>query len=60
MLSNTNINETFNLLECASKLWKDQKVVLLHHVSTDEVYGSLGDECYFYELTHYNLLHLNF
>jgi len=50
----TNINGTFNLLECARKLWKDRKDVLFHHVSTDEVYGSLGDEGFFYETTAYD------
>ncbi len=50
----TNINGTFNLLECARKLWKDRTDVLFHHVSTDEVYGSLTDEGFFYETTAYD------
>jgi dTDP-glucose 4,6-dehydratase len=42
----TNIVGTFNLLECASEYWgglkEDQKKYFrFHHVSTDEVYGSL-------------------
>ena len=43
---NTNIVGTFNLLECAREYWsglkEDQKANFrFHHVSTDEVYGSL-------------------
>ena len=43
---NTNIVGTFNLLECAREYWsglkEDQKTNFrFHHVSTDEVYGSL-------------------
>jgi dTDP-glucose 4,6-dehydratase len=42
----TNIVGTFNLLECAREYWNrlkvDQKMNFrFHHVSTDEVYGSL-------------------
>lgn len=50
----TNINGTFVLLEAARALWKDRKDVLFHHVSTDEVYGSLGDTGYFTEETPYD------
>lgn len=50
----TNILGTFNLLECARKFWKDYSDKLFHHVSTDEVYGSLGAEGYFTELTPYD------
>jgi len=45
---------TFNLLECARKHWDDYSGKLFHHVSTDEVYGSLKDEGYFYENTAYD------
>jgi len=43
----TNILGTFNLLECAREYWnkldeKAQKEFRFHHVSTDEVYGSLS------------------
>jgi len=43
----TNILGTFNLLECAREYWnkldeKEQKQFRFHHVSTDEVYGSLS------------------
>lgn len=51
---NTNVMGTFNLLECARELWKDREDVLFHHISTDEVYGSLGPDGYFYETTPYN------
>ncbi|MFC1828284.1 dTDP-glucose 4,6-dehydratase [Thermodesulfobacteriota bacterium] len=47
----TNIIGTFNLLEM-SRLHQD-RLVLFHHVSTDEVYGSLGEEGYFTEDTPY-------
>ena len=49
----TNIVGTFNLLEAARVHWKDREDVLFHHVSTDEVYGSL-EEGYFYEDTKYS------
>jgi dTDP-glucose 4,6-dehydratase len=51
---NTNIIGTFNLLECARKHWVDYKGKLFHHVSTDEVYGSLNDEGFFFENTAYD------
>ena len=51
---NTNIIGTFNLLELARKHWKDRDDVLFHHISTDEVYGSLGKTGYFYENTLYD------
>lgn len=47
----TNIVGTFNLLECAKA--RSDKFRLFHHVSTDEVYGSLGPEGLFYEDTPY-------
>ena len=50
----TNIIGTFNLLETIRKYWKDRKDVLFHHISTDEVYGSLGDTGYFFETTAYD------
>ena len=42
----TNIIGTFNLLECARKY--KENLNLFHHISTDEVFGSLGDEGFFY------------
>jgi dTDP-glucose 4,6-dehydratase len=49
----TNIEGTFNLLEAARKHWPSGEG-LFHHVSTDEVYGSLGDEGMFVESTRYD------
>jgi dTDP-glucose 4,6-dehydratase len=42
------------LLEAARHLWKDRRDVRFHHISTDEVYGSLGETGYFYETTPYD------
>ncbi len=50
----TNINGTFSLLEAARQLWTNRTDVRLHHISTDEVYGSLGDTGYFFETTPYD------
>lgn len=51
----TNIMGTFILLEAARKLWENNKEnKLFHHISTDEVYGSLGETGYFYETTAYD------
>lgn len=51
----TNIIGTFTLLEAARNLWKDNVYgKLFHHISTDEVYGSLSDTGYFYETTSYD------
>ena len=49
----TNIEGTFNLLEAARKHWPAGQG-LFHHVSTDEVYGSLGDTGMFLETTRYD------
>ncbi|MDR3112544.1 MAG: dTDP-glucose 4,6-dehydratase [Elusimicrobiota bacterium] len=54
----TNVNGTFTLLETARNFWKKQdgsfsNCNLFHHVSTDEVYGSLGAFGYFTEKTAY-------
>ncbi|SHJ58670.1 dTDP-glucose 4,6-dehydratase [Maribacter aquivivus] len=48
----TNIEGTFNLLEVARKHWKE-KEYRFHHISTDEVYGSLPKEGYFTEHSNY-------
>ncbi|MCP4482303.1 MAG: dTDP-glucose 4,6-dehydratase [bacterium] len=45
----TNVLGTFILLDCAKKYWKEREDVLFHHISTDEVYGSLGETGYFTE-----------
>jgi len=47
----TNIIGTFNLLESARSC--QSRIILFHHISTDEVYGSLGREGYFKETTPY-------
>ncbi len=49
----TNIEGTFNLLEACRKHWSDGDR-LFHHVSTDEVYGSLGKTGLFTEDTAYD------
>jgi dTDP-glucose 4,6-dehydratase len=51
---NTNINGTFTLLEAARQHWRGNPDTLFHHVSTDEVYGSLGETGFFYENTPYD------
>ena len=50
----TNIVGTFNLLEACRTHWKDAGGKLFHHVSTDEVYGSLGEAGYFTEESRYD------
>ncbi|MBN2344397.1 MAG: dTDP-glucose 4,6-dehydratase [Deltaproteobacteria bacterium] len=51
----TNVVGTLHLLEAARALWKnDFSDKKFHHVSTDEVYGSLGDEGKFMESTPYD------
>ena len=50
----TNIVGTFTLLESARLSWKDRNDVLFHHVSTDEVFGSLGSTGLFTETTPYD------
>lgn len=46
----TNVVGTVNLLQNAKEFWKNGEHVF-HHVSTDEVYGSLGEEGFFTEKT---------
>lgn len=51
----TNIVGTVNLLNAAKKIWTDSfNNKLFYHISTDEVYGSLGDEGFFVEETSYD------
>ena len=58
---NTNIIGTFNLLEAARKHWMNAPSKVkngyekcrFHHISTDEVYGTLGDNGMFEETTPY-------
>ena len=57
----TNINGTFTLLDVARKYWMEAPHLCkegyeecrLHHISTDEVYGSLGETGLFTEETSY-------
>ncbi|HOK39066.1 MAG: dTDP-glucose 4,6-dehydratase [Bacteroidales bacterium] len=51
----TNIVGTVNLLNAAKFLWQDNyNGKLFYHISTDEVYGSLGEDGYFTEETPYD------
>ncbi len=57
----TNVNGTFTLLDVARISWMDSPFKFktgfedcrFHHISTDEVYGTLGDTGYFTEETPY-------
>jgi dTDP-glucose 4,6-dehydratase len=50
----TNVLGTQVLLDVARRAWQGRDDVLFHHVSTDEVYGSLGETGYFTETTPYD------
>lgn len=58
---NTNVIGTFNLLDAARRHWMDAPGAVkpgyedarFHHISTDEVYGALGDTGLFREDTPY-------
>ena len=51
----TNVVGTANLLQEAKEAWKeDMTGKLFYHISTDEVYGSLGDKGFFTEKTPYD------
>ncbi len=50
----TNVMGTANLLHAARSNWKDDQEHRFYHVSTDEVYGSLGHEGFFTEETPYD------
>jgi len=51
----TNIIGTVNLLNAARETWNgDWEGKRFYHVSTDEVYGSLGETGFFYETTAYD------
>lgn len=57
----TNINGTFNLVDAARRHWMDgpgkfkpgYDKCRFHHISTDEVYGALGETGFFTETTPY-------
>lgn len=55
----TNVMGTYTLLDVARQYWnvsldKTRDDVVFHHISTDEVYGSLGETGYFLETTPYD------
>jgi dTDP-glucose 4,6-dehydratase len=51
----TNVIGTVNLLNAANKIWKNNfDGKRFHHVSTDEVFGTLGEEGFFTEETAYD------
>lgn len=53
----TNVNGTYNILEAARAYWKTNGMpdsFRFHHISTDEVYGSLGKTGQFTEDTPYD------
>jgi len=50
----TNVIGTANLLNAAKQLWADGVDGLFYHISTDEVYGSLGATGFFTESTPYD------
>jgi dTDP-glucose 4,6-dehydratase len=50
----SNVVGTFNLLEACRSAWAGAAGRIFHHVSTDEVFGSLGPEGAFTEDTRYD------
>ena len=55
----SNILGTFNLIEAVRKYYNTlsnskKDIFRFHHISTDEVFGSLGDKGFFNEKTSYN------
>ena len=51
----TNVLGTTTLLQTAKEFWKEDLTnKLFYHISTDEVYGSLGEEGFFIEETSYD------
>lgn len=55
----TNLVGTFNMLSAALDYWRqldgaEKAAFRFHHISTDEVFGALGDEGYFTEDTAYD------
>lgn len=52
----TNLIGTFNMLEAARAYWQDsgKENFRFHHISTDEVFGSLGEDGQFTETTPYD------
>ena len=50
----TNIVGTATLLQAALKWWRTNPNFVFQHISTDEVYGTLGDDGFFTEKTPYS------
>ena len=51
----TNIVGTLNLLNASRNIWNNEfENKIFYHISTDEVYGSLGDEGFFLETSPYD------
>ena len=50
----TNVVGTVSLLNAAKEAWEGKTGRRFYHVSTDEVFGSLGDEGFFIESTAYD------
>ena len=50
----TNVVGTATLLQSALKYWKAHPNFVFQHISTDEVYGTLGETGYFTEKTPYS------
>ena len=51
IFTNTNVIGTHNLLEAAKQFWGEGSSNKFVHISTDEVFGTLGDDGYFTEKT---------
>lgn len=51
IFTQTNVMGTHTLLEVAKQVWKEGSSNKFVHISTDEVYGTLGEEGYFKEST---------
>ncbi len=55
IFAETNVMGTLSLLQAAKEFWNENfKDKLFYHISTDEVYGSLGEEGFFSENTKYD------
>lgn len=50
----SNVVGTVNLMNVAKNVWETYENHVFYHISTDEVYGSLGDTGYFEETTPYD------
>lgn len=50
----SNVVGTVNLMNVAKNAWETEGDNVFYHISTDEVYGSLGDTGYFKETTSYD------